>query len=185
MNPFKYGQIVNEEDFCPRPNLLKNVEGFIKSAQNILIQGERRTGKTSLIFEALRRLKKHHVLYVDLLEVKNSDDLCKRIIKAVISMERQSGVAEKLFKSLSRLRPTLSIDPITGQPSISLDASVKLQPDSIESILDMIGAIDKRKAIVVVFDEFQDILNLKDSKEALALLRSKIQFHSKIPYIFA
>lgn len=27
----------------------------------------------------------------------------------------------------------------------------------------------------------QDILNLKDSKEALALLHSKIQFHSKIP----
>ena len=185
MNPFKYGQVVKEEDFCPRPKLLKNVERFIKSAQNILIQGERRTGKTSLIFEALRRLRKRNVVYVDLLEVKSSDDFCKRIIKSVISMEQQSGVAEKLFKSLSRLRPTLSIDPITGQPSISLDASVKLQPDSIESILDMIGAIDKRKAIVVVFDEFQDILNLKDSKEALALLRSKIQFHSKIPYIFA
>jgi len=185
MNPFKYGQVVKEADFCPRPKLLKNVEEFIKSAQNILIQGERRTGKTSLIFEALRRLRKRHVVYVDLLEVKSSDDLCKRIIKAVISMEQQSGVAEKLFKSLSRLRPTLSIDPITGQPSISLDASIKLQPDSIESILDMVGTINKRKAIVVVFDEFQDILNLKDSKEALALLRSKIQFHSKIPYIFA
>jgi len=185
MNPFKYGQVVKEEDFCPRPNLLKNVVEFIKSAQNILIQGERRTGKTSLIFEALRHLKKRQIVYVDLLEVKSSDDLCKRIIKAVISMERQSGVAEKLFKSLSQLRPTLSIDPITGQPSISLDASVKLQPDSIENILDMIEAINMRKAIVVVFDEFQDILNLKDNKEALALLRSKIQFHSKIAYIFA
>jgi len=185
MNPFKYGQVVKEEDFCPRPKLLGNIEGFVKSAQNILLQGERRTGKTSLIFEALRRLRKRHVVYVDLLEVKSSDDLCKRIIKAVISMEQQSGVAEKLFKSLSRLRPTLSVDPVTGQPTISLDASIRLQPDSIESIMDMIGIINRKKAIVVVFDEFQDILNLKDSKEALALLRSKIQFHSKIPYIFA
>jgi hypothetical protein len=185
MNPFKYGQVVKEEDFCPRPNLLKNIEGFIKSAQNILIQGERRTGKTSLIFEALRRLRKRNIVYIDLLEVKSSDNLCKRIIKAVISMEQQSGGAEKLFKSLSRLRPTLSIDPITGNPSIFLDASVKLQPDSIESIMDMIGTISQKKAIVVVFDEFQDILNLKDSREALALLRSKIQFHSMIPYIFA
>ena len=49
----------------------------------------------------------------------------------------------------------------------------------------MIGAINKKKALVVVFDEFQDILNLKDYKEALALLRSKIQFHIKISYIFA
>jgi len=140
---------------------LKNVEGFIRSAQNILIQGERKTGKTSLVFEALRRLKKHYVVYVDLLEVKSSDDLCKRIIKAVISTERQSGVAEKLFKSLSRLRPTHSIDPITGQPSVSLDASVKLQPDSIESILDMIGAINKRKAIVVVFEKIISFLGLR------------------------
>ncbi len=36
----------------------------------------------------------------------------------------------------------------------------------------------------MVFDEFQDILNLEDSYEALALLRSKIQFQSAIPYIF-
>jgi len=185
MNPFKYGQVVKEEDFCPRPKFLRNIEGFVRSAQNILLQGERRTGKTSLIFEALRRLRKRHVVYVDLLEVKSSDDLCKRIIKAVISMEEKSGVAEKLFKSLSRLRPTLSIDPVTGQTTISLDASIKLQPDSIESIMDMIGTINKKKAIVVVFDEFQDILNLKDYKEALALLRSKIQFHAKISYIFA
>jgi hypothetical protein len=185
MNPFKYGQVVRAGDFCPRPRLLKDLQGFIKSGQNILIQGERRTGKTSLIFEALRRLRKRNIVYSDLLEVKSSDDLCKRIIKAVISMEQQSGVAEKLFKSLSRLKPTLTIDPLTGQPSISLDASVKLQPDSIEGILDMVGTINKKKALVVVFDEFQDILNLKDYKEALARLRSKIQFHSKIPYIFA
>jgi uncharacterized protein len=185
MNPFKYGQIVEEQDFCPRPILLKNVEEFIKSAQNILLQGERRTGKTSLIFEALRRLRKRYVIYVDLMEVKSSDDLCKRIIKAVISMERKTGVAEKLIKSLSRLRPTLSMDPISGNPTISLDASIQLQPDSIESIMDMIGGLGRRKPVVVVFDEFQDILNLKDNREVLALLRSKIQFHGKIPYVLA
>ncbi len=42
-----------------------------------------------------------------------------------------------------------------------------------------------RKPLVVVFDELQDILNLKDKKETLAILRSKIQFHTAIPYIFA
>ncbi|MCP4150715.1 MAG: replication protein, partial [bacterium] len=32
---------------------------------------------------------------------------------------------------------------------------------------------------------FQDILNLKDASAALAILRSKVQFHTDIPYIFA
>jgi hypothetical protein len=39
--------------------------------------------------------------------------------------------------------------------------------------------------MVVVFDEFQDILKVEDASAALAVLRSKVQFHSEIPYIFA
>ncbi|MFC1814602.1 hypothetical protein ACFL0M_01410 [Thermodesulfobacteriota bacterium] len=35
-----------------------------------------------------------------------------------------------------------------------------------------------------ILDEFQDILNLKAPQEAIALLRSKIQFQPNIPYLF-
>ena len=40
------------------------------------------------------------------------------------------------------------------------------------------------KCLVVIFDEFQDTMNLADDHQALALLRSSIQFQTKIPYIF-
>ena len=73
----------------------------------------------------------------------------------------------------------------TGQLSVTLDAGLKLQPDSIDGLLDLIVDIGKRKPLVVTFDEFQDILNLSEAKESLAALRSKIQFHTSIPYIFA
>ena len=43
----------------------------------------------------------------------------------------------------------------------------------------------KTNPFVVVFDEFQDILNLKDAREVLALLRSKVQFQTDIAYVFA
>ncbi|MGD8284325.1 MAG: hypothetical protein PVG08_09460 [Desulfobacterales bacterium] len=33
-----------------------------------------------------------------------------------------------------------------------------------------------------IIDEFQDVLNINDDGEAIALLRSKIQFHSNIPF---
>ncbi len=55
MNPFKYGQIVKENDFCRRPELEKNLANQIKRGQNVYIQGERRTGKSSLIYETVRK----------------------------------------------------------------------------------------------------------------------------------
>jgi hypothetical protein len=185
MNPFKYGRIVSDGDFCPRPQLVKQLTGFIKSGQNVVLQGERRMGKTSLMCETVRQIKRCRMLYIDLLEIKAIDDLCKRMLKALITMERQAGLLERILKSLTQLRPVISIDPLTGQPAVSLDAGVRLRPDSLDGILDLIGESNRRTRLVVVFDEFQDILNLSDVKETLAILRSKIQFHKDIPYMFS
>ena len=69
MNPFKYGQIVKENDFCPRPELERNLANQIKRGQNVYIQGERRVGKSSLIFETVRKLKKPRIVYIDLMEM--------------------------------------------------------------------------------------------------------------------
>jgi hypothetical protein len=185
MNPFKYGRVVSEEDFCPRAGLVKQLSGFIRSGQNVVLQGERRMGKTSLLCETVRQLKRYRMLYVDLLEIKTADDLCKRMVKALISMEQKAGLLERVLKSLAQLRPVVSIDPLTGQPSVSMDAGIRLRPDSLDGILDLIRESHARTRLVVAFDEFQDILNLADSKETLAVLRSKIQFHKDIPYVFS
>lgn len=186
MNPFKYGQIVKDADFCQRPVLLEKLTNNIKQGQNVYIQGERRVGKSSLICEAIRRMKKHRMLYVDLLEVKSVDDFIKRMVTAFISLENSQGFFEKSFKMLSQLRPVASIDPITGMPTLAVDSGAKLTPGSINTIMDLIESNStKAKPIVVVYDEFQDILNLPDAKETLAVLRGKVQFHSDIAHIFA
>ena len=185
MNPFKYGRVVSADDFCPRPQLLKDLTGFIKSGQNVVLQGERRMGKTSLLYETVRQLKRCRMLYIDLLEIKTADDLCKRMVKALISKEQQGGWLERILKSLAQLRPVVSVDPLSGQPTVSVDAAVRLRPDSLDGILDLVRESHKRTRLVVAFDEFQDILNLSDAKETLAILRSKIQFHKDIPYVFA
>ena len=126
------------------------------------------------------------MIYVDLLEVKSSHDFLKRIVTAIIDMEQSAGFVEKIFKKLSHIRPVASIDPITGLPTFSLDSSVELKPDSIPGVVDLISSChSKAKPVVVVLDEFQDILNLKDARQTLALLRSKVQFQSDIPYVFA
>lgn len=158
---------------------------FVNAGQNVFLQGERRTGKTSLIHEAVRRLSGYKLLYIDLLEVKTIDDLCRRMITSIVRTERRAGFQMKLLSTLSHLRPSLSMDPITGFPTVSFDSRIGMKPDTIEGILDLVAELGRKKKLVVAFDEFQDVLNIRESARALALLRSRIQFQSNITYIFA
>lgn len=185
MNPFRYGQVVKDDDFCPRPEFLRQIRSFIESGQNLALTGERRVGKTSLIWKTASEIDDLNLIYIDLMEVKTADDLCRRMIRAVARAESHEPFLARLLRSLASLRPSLSMDPVSGQPCLSLDSRVTLNADSLESILDIIGETGERRRILVVFDEFQDILNLRDSNNVLAILRSRIQFQGSIPYIFA
>lgn len=185
MNPFRYGQVVSKRDFCSRPLLLKQLMNFAESGQNVFLQGERRTGKTSLIHEVVRRLPTCKLLHIDLLEVKTIDDLCRRMITSIVRTERRASFQRKLLIALSHLRPSLSVDPVTGFPTVSFDSRIGIKPDTIGGILDLIAELGRKKKLVVAFDEFQDVLNIPESSRALALLRSRIQFYSGITYFFA
>lgn len=184
MNPFKYGSIVLGKDFCGRKDLLKQITRHMQASQNIVVFGERRIGKSSLVYEAVRKLRGTHILYIDLLGIKSIDALCKRMLRAIVTLEKRLSWVTKMIKTLSHLRPTITTDPVTSMPIISFDAFVELKANSIQEVLDLIESISKKKRFVVVFDEFQDILKINDASEAIALLRSKIQFHSNIPYVF-
>ena len=86
MLPFKSGMHVLGKHFCGRKQEIKLLGDYMKSAARVYLVGERRIGKSSLILEAIRRQKGYRVLYVDLLAIKTVDDLCKRIVKALISL---------------------------------------------------------------------------------------------------
>jgi len=185
MIPFKYGSVVSGNDFCGRKNSIRELKEFILSSQNVLIQGERRIGKTSLIYETVRNMKNYSPLLIDLMGIKTSHDFCQRTIKTIIALESKGNFLAKILKFVSSLRPQLGIDPLTSLPTVSLDPTITLTPESIENIFDLIKEINRKKKVVVVLDEFQNILNLSDVGQTLAVLRSRIQYHKNIPYIFA
>jgi hypothetical protein len=183
MIPFRYGSVVGGKDFCGRQASLERLREYIRSSQNVLVQGERRIGKTSLIYETTRRLRPCFPVFVDIMEVKSAQDLCRRMVKAVLSAERKSAMLTRALKAFASLRPQLGVDPVTGLPTVSLDPSVDLGPDSLEGVLDWIASSDRKHAVVVL-DEFQDVLNLPDAAEVLAVLRGKIQYHDRVAYVF-
>jgi hypothetical protein len=185
MNPFKYGMVVTGDDFCGRKALLKQIVGHIKSAQNVVVLGERRVGKTSLIAEAIRRTKGLRKLMVNLQGVKTTDAVCKRILTELALAGSEKGWLSTVFEALKHLRPVISTDPITLRPEVHFKVSADLKADSIPEVLTLLEKLGKGKRLVVVFDEFQDILRIDGHDEILALMRGKIQYQKDIAYLFA
>jgi AAA+ ATPase superfamily predicted ATPase len=183
MNPFKYGRVVSKLNYCPRPDLEAKLKSRLLSAQNIYMEGERRTGKTSLIFETAGKLKSKRIVYIDLLEVKTIEDIHKRALNGVVKAEENGNVLQNLLKKTAALRPAMTFDPMTGIPSLSIDATHGLKPESLDGLLDLFAGREFRN-VVIVIDEFQDILNLQDSRQVLAVMRSKIQFLVSVPFVF-
>lgn len=85
---------------------------------------------------------------------------------------------------LAHLRPTVSSDPSSGAPSVTVDARIAAEPATLDSVLDVLLAQTKRRKTCVLLDEFQDILDIDDGERTLAVLRSRIQLDSNTPYIF-
>ena len=182
--PFKYGTIVSGKDFCGRAELIIQIVQYLESSQNIVVIGERRVGKSSLVHESVRKWKKGRLLYVDLMGIKSADALCRRILRGIVTFKQGAGWLDKVVRMLSHLRPSISTDPITGMPTVSFDASFEMKSGSIPEVLALIEGLARRSRIAVALDEFQYILNIEDSQQALSLFRGKIQFQTDIPYIF-
>lgn len=185
INPFRFGGVVRGEQFCPRPDLTAALVRHIHNGQNVYVQGERRTGKTSLVHEAARQIR-GKMVYIDLMEVKSPEALAKRLLTGIFTLERASFVGRAL-KTFASLRPSFGIDPITGLPTADIGFSAPIEPESVALALDLVpGLRRKGKPLVVVIDEFQDILKTGEAaRQILAALRGKIQFQDDVPYIFS
>ena len=183
-NPFKYGCVVGGDDFCARPELAKKLAGFVRSGQNVVIQGERRMGKTSLVRETVGKMRGVRLVYVDLQAVCDVPDLCGRIAESLSEAERSIPFYRRLGKLLGVLRPTITIDSESGMPVFSIDKAAAVAHGSLESVMSAVAEEAGHRRLCVVFDEFQDILDMADGKRTLAVMRGKIQLDASTPYIF-
>ena len=185
MIPFKYGSVVKEDFFCGRDDIIERVDELFISSQNVVFYGERRMGKTSLIVETVRRNKAMNAIFIDLMGVKSEEEIYKRMIKSLLSYNYKKSMFDIMLNAFSNLRPQLGIDPVTQLPTLSIDNKVRLQDDSLDTILRTILVINKKEKIIIIMDEFQDILKLQNSNEVLSKLRGKIQHLTDITFVYA
>jgi len=181
MIPFRAGMRVTGRDFCGREQELAQLRAYMQSSGRVYMLGERRIGKTSLIYEALRPLKKLRRVCVDLLAVKTLEDVTHRFAQALVDSEkRQAGVIDML-RQLGSLRPSVSIDPVSGVPTLTFTHGAGNRLETLDGIF---AVLRRLGPFVVVLDEFQDILALSEQDQVIARLRTLIQHCERGAFIF-
>jgi AAA+ ATPase superfamily predicted ATPase len=188
-NPFKYGTVVSGNDFADRRKELKELSAKLKETVRIFLLAPRRYGKTSLIKSVLIRLKNKGflVVYLDLYWASSSKEFFELYASSVMrgskSIARRAAHFMKNF--LPRLRPRLSIDA-DGNPELSLDLSADDSAKAAAEVFDLPEKIARaeRKRFIVVFDEFQEIMQF-GGPVLEKQIRAAIQHHSHVSYLFA
>ena len=185
-NPFVIYGYEGPETFCDRVEATAKMLAAIRNGRNVTLLAERRIGKTGLIKNVFHELSEEGdiaTIYVDIFNTQNLMEFTKRLASAVIGsmdgdIQKALRAAGSFFKSI---RPSLSVDPITGATSYSFS----LQPSAVESTLkECFDYLAGKGPCVVAIDEFQQIAEYPE-KGTEGLLRSYIQFLPNARFVFA
>jgi hypothetical protein len=190
-NPFKYGGIVRSPYFADREDEIKTLELEVRNLNRIFLVSPRRYGKTCLLFNLMDHLKSSGIAsaYIDLNAYPNIIALAGAYTGIISNaLETNKDKLLKLFAGLKKLRPKGSIEYEGATFSISLEAAGD-EKDSLSALLEGMNFVHrlaqrKKKKLVVIIDEFSD-LSKYNGQILEKALRSEIQTHEKIAYIFS
>ena len=188
VNPFIYQGYESPEYFCDREAETATLLSHLKNGRNVTLISPRRIGKTGLIKNTFFYLQKEErdavCLYLDIFATKNLHDFVELLGVMVINdiVRKNASFIEKTIAFFSALRPVLSMDPLTGEPSVSITVEPTQEEITIRSIFNYLN--ERGKEIYIAIDEFQQIAE-DPEKGTEALLRSYIQFAQHVHFIFS
>lgn len=190
MNPFKFGKEVSGYQFYDRTESSLQIYRTLRDgSSNVVLYAPRRYGKTSLVVKVLKDFQRDGVkcLYFDMSKVASIERFCVDYAAAVYGL--WGGLPEivnKMRDYLVHLHPTFSFgDGLL--PQISFDYGERMNSVALSEILDLpekLAAEAGDKAVVVAFDEFQDVGDISKDMPLEAVFRSVIQSHARVRYAF-
>lgn len=187
-NPFIYQGYESPKYFCDREVETKTLLSHLKNGRNVTLISPRRIGKTGLIKNTFYHLKEQEkdatCLYINIFATKNLHDFVELLGVMVINeiVRKNASFIEKTISFFSALRPVLSMDPLTGEPSVSITVEPSKEDITIQSIFNYLN--DSEQEVYIAIDEFQQIAEYPE-KGTEALLRSYIQFAQHVHFIFS
>jgi hypothetical protein len=186
-NPFQYGRPLPPGVGVPRSAQVDALLQMALSHQNTRLSAPRRYGKTTLLGEVMRAAETEHGLNtvrVDLYGVMSRGDVALRLEGAYRKL--RGPVARSVDSLLRRIQMSGSASAGVATIGVQTTASDTGTDRYLLDLLDLPSAFyaKKRTRTLVVFDEFQDVLQAGDACDAI--IRSRIQHQSEAAsYIFA
>ena len=176
-NPFKFGSIVEGKYFTDRQQERAFLQQILDSPNHAVLISPRRFGKSSLVAETLRG-QRREIISVNMQAISSSVKLAEALYRKFFAAHPVAKARHYL--SHVRVVPTFTINPITGHPEVSLLPNVSAQVvlEDAFALLEKAGA---KNRLIVVLDEFQDILQIEKGLDKI--LRSIMQEQKNINYI--
>jgi uncharacterized protein len=183
--------VATGEHFTNRDAEIRELSADLRSGQSILVISPRRYGKTPLVTAVIEKVRKQHMLvaYLDLLRTTSKDRFANQLAAALYAgltptVERAMHRAGELFQNLP-LRPKITLNE-DGTPSFEFTAAPGSTDidQAIDRLLELPQQVAQRRKrqVVFVFDEFQEVVTL--DPDLPARMRSTFQFQPDVAHVY-
>ena len=187
-NPFfEYGYF-GAEYFCDREQETQMLMDALRNGSNVTLMAPRRIGKTGLIHHVFERMKAEdkrvQCFYVDIFPTKTFSQMTQFVANAVLGKldSPSKAIKRKLNNLMAALRPTMSLDPVSGMPSFSFTVMPDQARDTLTQVFEYMK--ESEQECYLAIDEFQQVSRYSEIG-ADAFIRSIIQFVPNVHLIFS
>ena len=192
-NPFSFGDLALDDAFTDRVDEVASLRADILNGQNVVVFAPRRYGKTSLVWRTVQEVVREDVLVaqVDLMKTPTKERLAARLAKSI-----HEDIASRLFRAREQLRvfaslrvtPIINVNPQTGGTSFSFSFSSAHREEDVDATIERLLelpaqlAAERGRRAAVVFDEFQEIVEI--DRKLPALMRAVFQEQPDVAHVY-
>lgn len=187
-NPFLIVGYQGPEYFCDREKETEVILSALHNGRNITLVSPRRMGKTGLIKNVFYTLQEKEMnakcFYLDIFSTQNLREFVALLGREILG--KLDNLSQSTLKTLlsffKSCRPVITMDELSGIPSVSLDIVPSKEEETLKEIFDYLRQSGRECYLAI--DEFQQIMEYPE-KGVEGLLRSYIQFLPNVHFIFS
>ena len=187
-NPFLIVGYQGPEYFCDREKETEVILSALHNGRNITLVSPRRMGKTGLIknvFYTLQEKEKNaKCFYLDIFSTQNLREFVALLGREILG--KLDSLSQSTLKTLlsffKSCRPVITMDELSGIPSVSLDIVPSKEEETLKEIFDYLRQSGRECYLAI--DEFQQIARYPE-KNVEAVLRTHIQKCTNTNFVFA
>jgi len=191
LNPFTYGTVALDAAFTDREEELAELGRDLENGQDVVVFAPRRYGKSSLVLRAAQRAVRSGglVAYCDLMRTPTKEQFAAALARTI--HEDLSSPADRTAEAAVRLFRGLRVEPSV---ELGSDGTVRFAfhptrrraqiDETIERLLELPAEIatERKRRVVLVFDEFQEVVAL--DPHFPNLMRAIFQLQPEVAHVY-